>query len=60
LSVEGNVTSDKTNRKWFKKEADVCREFGLVNSKIQTIWKTEPKFLVRLNENDREKGISKH
>jgi len=46
LSVEGNVKSDKTNRKLFKKEAGVCREFGLVNSKIQTIWKKKNKIKI--------------
>ena len=35
-------------------EADVCREFGPENSKIQTIWRTEPKLLVRLNRTDRK------
>jgi hypothetical protein len=35
-------------------EADVCREFGLVNSTIQTIRKTERKLLVHLNRTDRE------
>jgi hypothetical protein len=54
LSVEGNFTSDEANRKWFKKEAGVCWEFYLVNSKIQTIWaKTEPKLIVGLKETDR-------
>ena len=45
--------SDPTNRKW-ENEAGVCWEFGLVNSTIQTIWKTELKVLVRLNGMDRE------
>ena len=35
-----------------KMKADWCREFGLVNSTIQT--ETEPKLLVRLNGMDRE------
>jgi len=27
-----------TNRKW-KKKADVCQEFGIVNYTIQMVWK---------------------
>jgi len=37
-----------------KKKADVCLELSLVNSMIQTIWKTEPKLLVHLNGMDCE------
>ena len=33
----------------------MCREFGLVNSMIQTIWRNRTKILVRLNRTDREK-----
>jgi hypothetical protein len=36
------------------KKADVFREFGLVNPKIQIIFKIEPKLLVRLRAADRE------
>ena len=53
LGVEGTVKSDKTNRKWTEK-ADACRKFGLVNSTIQNIWKTEPKLLVYFNRTDRK------
>jgi len=37
-----------------KKKADVCREFGLVNSTMQRFGKTEAKLLVRLNGTDPE------
>jgi hypothetical protein len=37
-------------------EADLCREFGLVNSTIHTIWKTESKLLERSKGKDREKS----
>jgi hypothetical protein len=37
-----------------KKKDDLCREFGLENYTIQTIWKTEPKLLVRLIRTHRE------
>jgi len=37
LSVEGKVKIDTTNRKSIKTKAGVCREFGLVNSTIQTV-----------------------
>jgi len=44
-----------TNKKWGKKKkADVCREFGLVNSTMQRFGKTEAKLLVRLNGTDPE------
>jgi hypothetical protein len=39
LSVEDKVNVIKQTESG-KKNADVCREFGLVNSTIQTIWKT--------------------
>ena len=32
-------------------EADVCREFGLVNSTIQIFGETEPKLLVSFDQN---------
>jgi hypothetical protein len=42
LSVEGKVKMNRQIENG-KKKADVCREFGLVNFTVQTIWKTEPK-----------------
>ena len=42
--------SDTTNRKW-KKKADRCRKFDLVNSKIQTIWKNRTKIFTAFEEN---------
>jgi hypothetical protein len=33
-----------------RKKADVCREFGLVNSTVQTIWKIKHKLLMHLNK----------
>lgn len=41
-----------------KKKAGLCREFGLVNSMLQTTCKIEPKFLMRLNRTD-NKAISR-
>jgi hypothetical protein len=37
-----------------KKKPDFCREFGIVNSTIQTICKNRTKLLVLLNGMDRE------
>jgi hypothetical protein len=44
LSLVGKV---KVTRKIenIKKKADVCREFGLVNSTIRTIWKNRTKII---------------
>jgi len=41
-SVEGKVKVITTNIEW-KKEADGCREFGIISSTIQTIWKNRTK-----------------
>ena len=40
-----------------KKKAGVCKIFGLVNSTIQTIVKTESKLLVHLNKTNKDKAI---
>jgi hypothetical protein len=37
-----------TSRKW-KKKADVCWKFGLINNGIPIIWKNIKKFLMHLN-----------
>jgi hypothetical protein len=50
-SVAGKVTRKIENG---KKKADMCREFGLVNSMIRIFVKTEPKLLVLLNRKHRE------
>ena len=42
LSVEGKATVIRQIESG-KNKADVCWEFGLVKSTIQTIWKTEPR-----------------
>jgi transposase-like protein len=34
-----------------KKKADICREFGLVNSKIQTNWKNRTKIISAFEQN---------
>jgi hypothetical protein len=34
-----------------EKKTDVCREFGLVNSKIQTIWKHRTKIIGAFEHN---------
>jgi len=34
-----------------KKKADVCREFGLVNSTMQTIWKNRSKIISAFERN---------
>jgi hypothetical protein len=49
LRVEGEVIRQIENGKM---KADWCREFGMVNSTIQT--ETEPKLLARLKGMDRE------
>jgi hypothetical protein len=33
-----------------KEKADVCREFGVLNSRIQTIWKNRTRFISALEE----------
>jgi transposase-like protein len=53
LSIEGKVKVLQQIENG-KKKADVCREFGLINSTIQMIWKTEPELLVRLKRSDQE------
>ena len=53
LSVEGEVKL-RGQIEDGKKKADVCPEFGLVNSTIQTTWKNRTKLLVYLNRTDRE------
>jgi len=35
-------------------KADVCQEFGLLNSMIQIIWEKKPKLLVCLNRAGQE------
>jgi transposase-like protein len=37
-----------------KTKADVCREFGFVNSTLQTIWKNRTKIISALNRTDGE------
>jgi transposase-like protein len=34
-----------------KKKADVCREFGLINSTTQTIWKNRTKIISAFAQN---------
>jgi hypothetical protein len=51
LRVEGEVKVIRQIENGKKKD-DWCRDFGLVNSTIQT--ETEPKLLSRLNRMDRE------
>jgi hypothetical protein len=53
MSVEGKVKVMQEIEMNYK-EADVFRELGLVNPKIQIIFKIEPKLLVRLGGADRE------
>jgi len=50
--------SDTTNIEW-KKEADGCREFGIINSTIQTIWKNRTKIKCFWTERVENKAISK-
>ena len=40
-----------TNIKWFKNEAGLCRDFDLVNSKIQKIWKNRTKIASAFERN---------
>ena len=40
-----------TNKKPKKINPDVCRAFGLVNSKTQTIWKNKTKIISVFDEN---------
>jgi transposase-like protein len=51
ISVEnkGNVIKQIESG---KKKADVCREFGLVNSTIETIWKNKDKIISALEKMD--------
>ena len=39
-----------TNRKW-KKKADVCQEFGIVNSASQMVWKKRRKIISTFEQN---------
>jgi transposase-like protein len=50
LSVEdkGNVIKQIESG---KKKADVCQEFGLVNSTIETIWKNKDKIMSAFEKN---------
>jgi len=48
LSVEGKVKVIWQTENG-RKKADMCREFGVVNSTIQTIWKNRTK-LIRVFE----------
>jgi hypothetical protein len=48
-----------------KKKADVCREFGVVNSTIQTIWKNGDKIVRafekmgrKLNDYESQNGVT--
>jgi hypothetical protein len=47
-NVEENV---KVVRESGKKKADMCQEFGLANSTIQTIWKSRDKIVCALEQN---------
>jgi inactivated superfamily I helicase len=53
LSVKENVKVIREIES-VKKKADVCREFGLVNSTVQTIWKNETELSALLNKMDHE------
>ena len=44
LTVEDKVDVIKQTKN-DKKKADVCREFNLVNSTVQTIWKNRDKIV---------------
>jgi hypothetical protein len=46
----GKVKEIKRNRTW-KKKADVCWEFCLVNSSTQTIWKNRHKLVSAFEQN---------
>jgi len=39
-----------TNKKW-KKKADVCQKFGIVNSTIQMVWKKRRKIISAFEQN---------
>jgi len=43
-----------TSRKW-KKKADVCWNFGLINNMIPMIWKKKTKILMHLNRTTEKK-----
>ena len=49
LSVEGNFKAIREME--IKKKANLCWEYGLVNSTIQTIWKTRTKIISPLDQN---------
>jgi hypothetical protein len=45
LSLEGKIKVMQQIKNEKKKKADWCREFGIVNSTIQTIWKNSTKII---------------
>lgn len=49
LTLEEKVKVIRKIEKGFKK-ADVCREFGLVNSTVQTIWKNKNKIVAAFKQ----------
>lgn len=49
LTLEEKVKVIRKIEKGFKK-ADVCREFGLVNSTVQTIWKNKDKIVAAFEQ----------
>jgi transposase-like protein len=50
LSVEEKVKVTREIKSG-KKKVDLCREFGLVNSAVQTIWKNRDKIVSVLEQN---------
>jgi hypothetical protein len=52
LNVEGKVKVKRQVENGKKKKADLRRDFGLVNSKTQTIWKNKTKITSALKQNE--------
>ena len=51
LSTEGKIKATREIENKKKERNVVCREYDLVNSKIQTIWKNRSKMISAFEEN---------
>jgi hypothetical protein len=61
LSVEGKAVATREIENEKQKEIVVCREFGVVNSATQTIWKNRSKMIIAFEQNGlRIKRFRKH